>query len=324
MSTATAHPNIALAKYWGKRDERLILPATGSLSMTLDVFPTTTTVSLTDADEDSVVLDGETLTSDEAARVTTVLDLVREASGRREHAAVTSTNTVPTAAGLASSAAAFAALATAAADAYGLSADGALLSRLARRGSGSACRSIFGGLVRWNAGDSDDTSFAEPLTWAGPDLGMVVAVVSSARKSVSSREAMRRTIATSPYFPAWVESNAALLEQMSVAVDAGDFTLIGELTEQSALRMHASMFGAVPPVRYLTAASIALFDAVGELRASGLECYATADAGPNVKVLCRADDAQVVSNRLAEIVPNAEYRVAHTGTGARLVEEEAE
>ncbi|GAB2513041.1 diphosphomevalonate decarboxylase [Paramicrobacterium agarici] len=323
MSTAIAHPNIALAKYWGKRDATLILPAAGSLSLTLDVFPTTTTVTVGEDDGDVVSLDGVQLSGDESGRVRTVLDRVRELSGRREHARVTSVNTVPTAAGLASSAAAFAALATAAADAYGLEADDRMLSRIARRGSGSACRSIFAGLARWNAGDDDESSYAEPLRWSGAPLAMVVAVVSSDRKSVSSRDAMRRTAESSPYFPAWVESSSALLKQMSVAVVEADFTRIGQLTEQSALRMHASMFGAVPPVRYLTAASIALFDAVATLRASGVEAYATADAGPNVKVLCRADDARNVVDGLMAVMPEADYVVAHAGPGSHVVDGEA-
>lgn len=321
-STAIAHPNIALAKYWGKRDDELIIPATGSLSLTLDVFPTTTSVSLRHGDDDVVMLDGVTLSGEESARVRTVLDRVRTLSGRAEYAQVVSANTVPTAAGLASSAAAFAALATAAADAYGLEADDRMLSRIARRGSGSACRSVFPALARWNAGTDDLTSFAEPLDWSGPELAMIIAVVSTKRKAISSRAAMRRTVQSSPYFPAWVDSSARLLDHMSDAVADGDVDTVGELTEQSALRMHASMFGAVPPVRYLTQASIALFDAVAELRADGLSAYATADAGPNVKILCRADDSTAVVEGLRSIGADAEYVVAHAGPGARIVEKE--
>ncbi|WP_166983391.1 diphosphomevalonate decarboxylase [Paramicrobacterium fandaimingii] len=318
-STATAHPNIALAKYWGKRNDALIIPATGSLSLTLDVFPTTTSVTLSDEGADAVRLDGVLLTGDESNRVRTVLDRIRELSGRTGHARVESSNTVPTAAGLASSAAAFAALATAAADAFGLDADDRMLSRIARRGSGSACRSVFPGVARWNAGIDDESSYAEPLSWNGPPLAMVVGIVSSQRKAVSSRTAMRRTVETSPYFSAWVTSSAALLDQMSDAVAAGDFATVGELTEQSALRMHASMFGAVPPVRYLSAASLALFDAVVTLRSAGIDAYATADAGPNVKVLCRSDQASHVVDALTATIPDAEYVVAHAGPGSHIV-----
>ncbi len=320
-ATAVAHPNIALVKYWGKADRELNLPATGSLSLTLDIFPTTTTVKLTDDSADRVLLDGGELTGDESARVRAVLDLVRERAGSGAHARVTSTNTVPTAAGLASSAAAFAALAKASGAAYGLSLSDAELSRLARRGSGSACRSIFGGLARWNKGSSDETSVAESLDWRGEPLAMVVAVISSARKKISSRAGMNHTVKTSPYFEGWVSSNTALVERASRAVAEADFTSLGEIAEMSALRMHASMLGAEPPVRYLTGKSFAIFDAVQDLRDEGLEAYASADAGPNVKILCRSREADLVARSLRERIEGVKMHVANAGPGAYLLDE---
>ena len=320
-ATAVAHPNIALVKYWGKADRELNLPATGSLSLTLDIFPTTTTVELTEETTDQVILDGATLSGEESARVRTVLDLVRERAGTGAHARVTSTNTVPTAAGLASSAAAFAALAKASSVAYGLSLSDAELSRLARRGSGSACRSIFGGLARWNQGTSDETSVAEPLEWKGEDLAMVVAVISSARKKIGSRAGMNHTVEASPYFEGWVRSNAALVERASRAVAEADFTSLGEIAEMSALRMHASMLGAEPPVRYLTGKSFAIFDAVQALREEGLEAYASADAGPNVKILCRSREAALVTQSLRERIEDVKMHVANAGPGAYLLDE---
>ena len=320
-ATAVAHPNIALVKYWGKADRELNLPATGSLSLTLDIFPTTTTVELTEEATDQVILDGAMLSGEESARVRTVLDLVRERAGTGAHARVTSTNTVPTAAGLASSAAAFAALAKASSVAYGLSLSDAELSRLARRGSGSACRSIFGGLARWNQGTSDETSVAEPLEWKGEDLAMVVAVISSARKKIGSRAGMNHTVETSPYFEGWVRSNAALVERASRAVAEADFTSLGEIAEMSALRMHASMLGAEPPVRYLTGKSFAIFDAVQALREEGLEAYASADAGPNVKILCRSREAALVTQSVRERIEDVKMHVANAGPGAYLLDE---
>lgn len=320
-ATAVAHPNIALVKYWGKADRELNLPATGSLSLTLDIFPTTTTVELTDDSTDRVVLDGVELSGNESARVRAVLDLVRERAGSGAHARVTSTNTVPTAAGLASSAAAFAALAKASGAAYGLSLSDAVLSRLARRGSGSACRSIFGGLARWNKGSSDETSVAESLDWRGEPLAMVVAVISSARKKIGSRAGMNHTVKTSPYFEGWVSSNTALVERASRAVAEADFTSLGEIAEMSALRMHASMLGAEPPVRYLTGKSFTMFDAVQDLRDEGLEAYASADAGPNVKILCRSREADLVARSLRERIEGVKMHVANAGPGAYLLDE---
>ena len=177
-ATAVAHTNIALVKYWGKRDAALMLPAASSISLTLDAFFTTTSVEPgLDLATDEVVLDGVALHGAALTKVVRLLDLVREATGRTERARVTSTNTVPTEAGLASSASAFAALAGAAAHAYDWDLSPRDLSRLARRGSGSASRSIFGGLVRWRAGENgprgDETSYAEPLPTA-PNLEYII------------------------------------------------------------------------------------------------------------------------------------------------------
>ena len=223
-ATARAHPNIALVKYWGKRDEELMLPAAGSLSLTLDAFATTTTVALEGTDDeaaaDSFTLNGAAATPAQATRVTRFLDLVRERAGSTARAVVTSHNEAPTGAGLASSASGFAALAVASAAAYGLDLDRTELSRLARRGSGSATRSLVDGLALWHAGHDDASSFAEPIE--GPAISMTIVTVDAAEKAVSSREAMRRTAATSPYYAGWVESTTRSLQEMSSACRAGE------------------------------------------------------------------------------------------------------
>ncbi len=316
MSTATAvaHPNIALVKYWGKRDATLNLPETGSLSLTLDIFPTTTTVTLDGAaDADTLELDGTAATGTPLDRVRTFLDLVRERAGVETHARVVSHNTVPTGAGLASSASGFAALAAAASAAYGLPTDAVSLSRLARRGSGSASRSILPGLAVWREGD-DETSYAEPVE--GPALSMVVATVDAGPKAVSSREAMRRSAATSPFYPAWVTSTRETLEEALAVCARGDFTALGALTETNALRMHAAIQACHPPVRYLAPTSVRLFDRVAALRAEGVDVWATADAGPNVVAVCRPEDAERVAEDLANDAP---VTVAGAGPGVRLV-----
>ncbi|PYY35634.1 diphosphomevalonate decarboxylase [Curtobacterium sp. MCPF17_046] len=296
-ATAVAHPNIALVKYWGKADADLALPATGSVSMGLDVFPTTTSVTLDAGREarDTLTLNGRVVDDGALVRVERFLDLVRDLSGSEARAAVVTENTVPTGAGLASSASGFAALAVAAASAYGLDLSSRDLSRLARRGSGSATRSIPGGVAVWHAGD-DEGSFAETIP--APPMAMVVVTIDDGPKEIGSREAMRRTIATSPFYPAWVTSTTETVQDMLAACAAGDFTRIGELTESNALRMHATIEGAFPPIRYLNSRSVAVFDAVAALRADGLEAYATADAGPNVVVLCRPEDRARVAASL--------------------------
>lgn len=319
-ATAVANPNIALIKYWGKRDDALILPMTGSLSLTLDAAPTTTTVSPIEADSDVVRLGGVELDGTARDRVVRFVDLVRGLAGSDARVKVDSVNLIPTGAGLASSASGFAALALAASTAFGLDLTPRELSRLARRGSGSASRSIFGGLVEWYPG-SDAESFAEPLTAPGLDLGMVLVVLVGGPKSVSSREAMRRTVDTSPFYPAWLTDVPQELVAMRAAIAASDVTAIGEIAERNALRMHATMFGAVPPVVYWAPDTLVLLELVRSLRAEGLECYATMDAGPNVKILCRATDVDRVAEAVLDARPGTAVIRARSGEGARLISE---
>lgn len=315
-ATARAHPNIALVKYWGKADEELILPVAGSMSMTLDAFATTTTVTVDpEAEADSFVLNGEAATGTALARTTRFLDHVRDLAGSSARAHVDSVNEAPTAAGLASSASGFAALALAASRAFGLSLDERALSRLARRGSGSACRSIVDRYAVWHAGSDDETSYAEQID--APDLRLVIVTVDGAQKAVSSREGMHLTAATSPFYDAWITSTARTLEEMVHACAAGDLERIGEITESHALRMHAVIASSTPPVRYLAPASVAVFDAAAALRADGVFAYPTADAGPNVCVLTSPAEAERVA---AAVAPHGQVRIVGPGPGAHLVD----
>lgn len=229
--------------------------------MTLSVFPTTTRVRLApEAGQDTVVFNGRPATGEAERRIVAFLDLVRERAGSALRAVVDTENTVPTGAGLASSASGFAALAVAASAAYGLDLDARGLSRLARRGSGSASRSIFGGFAVWHAGtptgtpqEADASSYAEPVDAARLDPALVVAVVNAGPKEVSSRTAMRRTMDTSPLFEPWAESSKADLVDMRAALGRGDLEAVGEIAERNALGMHATMLAARPAVRYMSA-----------------------------------------------------------------------
>ncbi|MEU6823529.1 diphosphomevalonate decarboxylase [Streptomyces atriruber] len=326
-ATAVAHPNIALIKYWGKRDERLILPRTDSLSMTLDIFPTTTRVRrVPGADHDDVTLGGAPAQDEAQRRIVTFLDLVRERAGSADRAVVDTENTVPTGAGLASSASGFAALAVAAAAAYGLDLDATALSRLARRGSGSASRSLFGDFVVWHAGrhtgteeEADLSSYAEPVPTGPLDPALVVAVVNAGPKDVSSRAAMRRTVDTSPLFEPWAVSSKDDLVDMRQALGRGDLEAVGEIAERNALGMHATMLAARPAVRYMSPASLTVLDSVLQLRRDGVLAYATMDAGPNVKVLCRNADADRVAGVVRSAAQGGAIHIARPGPAARLL-----
>lgn len=310
-----ANVNIALIKYWGKRNEDLILPYTSSLSLTLSDLWTTTSVSFDDnLTEDCVTFDGKNLSLDDSSfrRIVNMLDLVRKMAGISKKASVISTNHVPTAAGLASSASGFAALAAASSYAAGLELSSRDLSRLARRGSGSACRSVYGGIVLWHAGSvdnaagassADETSFAEPVDVPEDfDIAMIAVVLDSSKKSISSRDAMRRTVQTSPSYMPWVEQSAKDLQQALCAVKSSDLEMLGDAVERNSFGMHKSMRDAVPPVDYLTAKTHAVLGVVKSMRDCGWPVWATMDAGPNVKVITSASAAERVLNELVDSV----------------------
>ncbi|MGE0546750.1 MAG: diphosphomevalonate decarboxylase [Kofleriaceae bacterium] len=309
MSSATARAcaNIALVKYWGKRDAARNLPAAGSLSLTLGALVTETTVTFDAAlSGDELVLDGKPAKAGEVARTSAFLDLIRAEAKLSTRARVTSANQFPTAAGLASSASGYAALAAAATAAAGVALSPRALSMLARQGSGSAARSIFGGFVRMHAGHAADGSdaFAEPI--ASPLLDrvrMVIAIVGAGGpKATGSRNGMDHTAATSPLYPAWVELVPHDLAAAEGALVAGDLTALGEIAEANALAMHASAIAARPAVIYWQPATLAVLAAVRELRATGTPAWATIDAGPHVKVLTSVDAAETTAAVLRDVV----------------------
>lgn len=296
-----AYTNIALIKYWGKRDEKLFLPMNSSLSLTLDSFYTETSVSFEDSTEGDVFYLNDALQDAKATqKVSRFLDLFRQEAGITSAAVVKSTNFVPTAAGLASSASGMAALAGAANLASGLNLDKTTLSTYARRGSGSATRSMFGGFVEWEKGTNNEDSRAIKIDDASWDIGMVTIIVNDKQKSISSREGMKNTVATSPFYPSWLESTAVDLANIKEAILAKDFEQVGMITESNGMKMHATMLGANPPLSYWEPDSVRAMQAVRNLRESGIPCYFTMDAGPNVKVLCRLSDSQKIKDYLVQ------------------------
>ena len=314
-AVAEAHPNIALVKYWGKRDLALNLPAVPSLSLTLSGFTTRTEVTW-GADADEVELDGAPATPKEAARVSAFLDRI---DASRPPVRVRSHNDFPSGAGLASSASGFAALALAATEAAGQELSLEALTVLARQGSGSACRSLWGGFVRWHLGtradgrDSHGEAVAPQDHW---DVVMVVAVVHRGRKAVGSTEGMERSRTTSPYYAAWVDTAAADVEEGVAAVLARDLERLGTVMEQSTYKMHAAMHTSWPPLNYWQPGTVAALHAVRALRDDGVSAWSTMDAGPQVKVLCAAADAERVRAALA---PHAqEVHVLPPGGPARF------
>jgi diphosphomevalonate decarboxylase len=320
--TAVAGTNIAFVKYWGKRDVALNLPATGSLSLTLDRLGTRTTVTFDDGARDRLVLGGAPGGDAETARVSAFLDRVRARAEIARRALVITDNTVPTAAGLASSASGFAALALAATRAAGLELSPPELSGLARIGSGSAARSIFGGFVEMERGYHADGSdaVARPLPEGdGWDVRLVVAITASGPKAMGSTAAMTHTARTSPFYDAWIAGVPGDLADARAAIAGRDLAALGAVAERSALRMHAAALAADPAIIYWNAATLAAISCVRALRGAGTPVYLTIDAGPHVKALCGAADADAVAAALRAVPGVSETVIAAPGPGARVV-----
>ncbi|HXF85951.1 MAG TPA: diphosphomevalonate decarboxylase [Anaerolineales bacterium] len=323
MSTATAqaHPNIAFIKYWGNRDSALRIPANGSISMNLEGLFTRTTVSFQPSlPFDELIINGHEVTGAALERVSAILDIIRSMANLSDRAEVITENNFPSSAGIASSASAFAALALAGSKAAGLDLSERDLSRLARRGSGSASRSIPGGFVEWQAGSGDEDSFAFSI--APPDhweLVDCIAVVSASRKKTGSTEG-HLLAPTSPLQAARVADAPRRLEICRRAILERDFESLAHIVELDSDMMHAVMMTSTPALHYWKPASLEIMEAVRTWRAEGIHACYTVDAGPNVHVICLAHDAQRVEQRLREIEGVTNVLIARAGGAARIVE----
>lgn len=285
---AVAPSNIALVKYWGKRDGRLNLPAMGSLSVSLRNLETQSQVTFLDEEgDDEIFLDGQPVNASGVERVGRMLEVLRAKTEVQGRARIESSSNFPVGAGIASSASGMAAVALAASAAAGWKASREEVSALARLGSGSACRSIFGGYVEWRKGvapGGEDSHGVEVAPYEYWELDVLVAVVDSGPKKISSGKGMVQSARTSSFYPAWVAGNEPDLESARTALSNRDFEALGQVTESSALKMHATMMTGSPSILYWRPGTLEVLEWMAELRASGVSCFFTMDAGPNVKL----------------------------------------
>lgn len=296
IGEAQAPMNIALVKYWGKRNRELNLPITSSLSLSL-ALKTTTTIEVLphhQREQDLIELNGTPVSSESPffKRIVSFLHLFRPSPETLFH--VTTMNSMPTAAGLASSASGFAALVLALDDLFCWQLPKTTLSLLARLGSGSACRSLFPGFVLWQKGEREDgmDSLAEPILETWPSLMMAYVPVSYDEKPISSTIAMQRTVETSPLYSAWPVQVSTHIDDACQAIGAHDFQKLGTVAEASALMMHATMLGAKEPILYWLPKTVEVLHRVWQARKEGFMVYATMDAGPNVKLLFQEEQRE--------------------------------
>ena len=317
---SVACANIAFIKYWGNRDSALRLPVNGSISMNLDGLFTRTSVSFQPALAlDELIINDRQVSGKGLERVSGILDLVRQAAGIDVRAEVVSENNFPTGAGIASSAAAFAALALAATQAAGLNWSEAAISRLARLGSGSASRSIPSGFVEWKMGTGDEDSYAvsiaPPEHW---DLADCVAIIAAGHKATGSTEG-HALAPTSMLQAARVADAPRRLEICRQAILERDFETFATLIELDSDMMHAVMMTSQPALFYWKPATLSVMEAVRSWRAEGLQVAYTIDAGPNVHVICRQAEMAQVASLLRAVNGVSDVLQARVGGPARFI-----
>ena len=328
--TAVATPNIALIKYWGKRDERLILPTNSSISMTMgEEFSTKTSVMFTDKINDDIFyINGvkQDLSEKEIKERFSVINTLRNMAGTKARVIVVSENNFPTAAGLASSASGIAAMVFAANAALELNLDTKSMSIIARQGSGSSCRSLAGGFVKWERGtkvdgtDSYIRQIAPSDHW--PDIIDIVSIVSKSKKKISSRAGMKQTVESSVLYqarPGYAEKACADMEN---AIMNKDFEKLGLITIKDSNNLHAVMLDTYPPILYLNDASREIISAIDKLNAESGKIVAayTFDAGPNAQVLTLEKYKNDVEKALSEIEGIEKTYVTKPGNGPRILD----
>jgi diphosphomevalonate decarboxylase len=318
-ATAIAHPNIAFIKYWGNRDQSLRLPENGSISMNLEELITRTRITFDQAfTSDIFDLNGLRQSGTALQRVTSHLNVIRGIRGIATRAHVMSENNFPEGVGIASSASAFAALTVAAINALGLEMSEKDLSRLARRGSGSACRSIPTGYVEWYRGSSDVDSFAvsiaKPNHWHLVDC---IAVVGNTHKKTGSSDG-HKLASTSPFQVVRVADADRRIDRCRNALLTKDFESFAEIIEEDSNMMHAVMMTSNPALFYWEPATIEVMKAVQAWRKAGIPAAYTIDAGPNIHILCESQVVENIKHRIASIPGVKDVLIAHPGSGAKI------
>lgn len=291
-SIVKSYANIAIIKYWGKKDPIKMIPATSSISLTLENLFTETEISFITKEEaiektglasDLLYINGELQNEEQIKKITKVVNLFRD--DRSQLVKIDTTNNMPTEAGLSSSSSGLSATIKACNKLFDKNLSREELAQISKFASGSSSRSFFGPVGMW---DKDTGEVSEVKT--DLKLAMIVLVLNEEKKIISSRKGMALCMETSTSFDEWIRQSEIDFEAMKKYLSEGDFSKVGELTEENALRMHETTKNANPPFTYLTQKSFDAMECVRELRKQGERCYFTMDAGPNVKVLCLEED----------------------------------
>jgi len=311
--TVRTSPSIALIKYWGKKGETGTVPATSSLAVTLSSLWTESRIEAGNAD--TVILNGE---AQDPERFRDFFDRARDKIGENIRFTCRSFNNFPTASGLASSSSGFAALALGINALTGRTLPPQEVSSLAREGSASAARAVYGGFTSLPAGAQWASQLHGETFW--PELRVIVVSVHTQKKPLSSRDAMKISKETSPYFESWIKDSESLYTSALKALEKKDLPVLGPLMRKSYMRMFSTMFSSDPPLIYWLPDSLGMLHLCARLRAEGTPAWETMDAGPQVKIFCLRDDADVIARRVAEEYPDCFVHIDQAGPGPVILE----
>ena len=346
--TCSAPVNIAVIKYWGKRDESLILPTNSSLSLTLDQdhLSSKTTIALSQLSNDKLVLNGNEMDISCSKRLFTVINHARDARKCLEDKndeleklslfklLIVSSNNFPTAAGLASSASGFACLTFTLCQLYELPWSLQEASRLARLGSGSACRSLFGGYVAWDMGireDGSDSLAVQIMDQQGwPDMECLILVVSDSKKDVGSTSGMQNTVLTSQLLQARIKTVDAKMKAMIKSIKSRDFNSFAELTMMDSNQFHSVCLDTYPPIFYLNDISKGIIQTITKVnefykeRGQGYKVAYTFDAGPNAVLFLPKENVPLILSVIDKCFPTTRQTPEYYGRSLEFQKDKKE
>ena len=284
IGSAFAPANIALVKYWGKRNTLLNLPFNSSLSLSMGLYGASTDISFNS--HDVVYLNDEKIDPQHTFSLK-IIEFMNILMPDRPFFNINTRANIPTAAGLASSASGFAALILALNDLCSWDLPRHNLSCLARLGSGSAARSLWHGFVEWHKGidPHGQDCFAQPFNICWPELCLGLLIIDIQNKKMSSRQAMQQTVETSPLYKSWPKTAERDLITLKQHITNKDFNAFGQIAEYNAVMMHATMMAARPTIIYTIPETLSMIHDIWRLRQDGIPVYFTQDAGCNLKVL---------------------------------------
>src|SRR2546427_641473 len=314
-ATAIAHPIQGLIKYHGLVDERLRLPFHDSISVCTAPLSTKTTVEFGEFPRDGASITGREVAGHELERILAVVDIVRIRAKLHANFRMMSVDGFPSNVGLGASASGFAALAWAASAAARLPLNVKDVSRIARRGAGSASRAVAGGFARWRTGSSDADSYAYQLRGEDLPMAIVVALVPAFKET----ESAHRDAPSSPFFQARLAEMPKMLAEMELAIRNGDLGQVMQLAERDTMLLHGITMTGTSEMMLWRPETIKVILAVKRMREEGLPAFYSIDTGATVYVNTFPERADEVESRIRAL--GVETLRCDVGGGARAVDE---